>query len=907
MSHDALLYNQRTHYLKATLRRYLKAIDSNEDTDAEIELSLDYNGLINDLFRRGFRKNKTRLDKANALFRSLVFSPILIQTKLIDSDASLLAASRALWELLNTHNQVDEGACDALAEWILEYLEVPAHWCEPSWMRALACFNVVSEHTCKWTKLQAACTVGCGIGVLFQLLDVHDSAQFERYVRLLFSGFALGEVILRYVREEAVMGESERMIKQVIYALASGEAYLSWIQPYMRQSNRLDHTALVLSHFNSTDNEDASRAMTLPLSQLAHMLLMMFALYDVSQRVSTRVNQLRLAFLALIVALPLHHVRTVGPEALESAHNLSHLEGDALRFHPVLMNGGRPSGDAATLYAVTDVAFLLATSTMASTRRLFRWPQALQDAAGAWRYALTCPGPARVIAALEKDMARNSDVWSTLFPAVKTELNAERHLWPKVEHLRHFIEPSIRAAERSLCAGVRRNHEVLQWTASQSRDTEYGPFIHRFEAKLAQWLKNRLGVEQHPRDFVTRFHLYDGSRTGEVQYARDAYQNSSSFDDWTQVDPKNLIEREVNVVTRDHEPQRYLLRGAPPTELWAERPPANNLVHTVTEFGHNAVEPIADGLTYVTQQVQGAARRAMGYIFSANDARMAQQYSENAHEPNHTNNKNGSGANEFAEPLLENDMHHETEADNPAAHINNAEPPLHRDEVRAQSVFKLDGSAYRGGPLTPPQYYYSVRRPPSSSSPPPLHRDEVNAQDAFKVDGSAYGGSAFAPPRYSVLHPLYPPPPHEDNPSAHQGPLPPPPHEDNSRAYQGPLPPPRSFPIFRFSPPPPPIVNYSHAHVMDWTRPEYAPPEPPAPLPPPQHVNAVRKANRQSYSNTTPADTLPSDDPTPALYRRRGAVAVPESHYKMSTAEAVMSTAAIMALSALKASGSSAY
>jgi hypothetical protein len=36
-------------------------------------------------------------------------------------------------------------------------------------------------------------------------------------------------------------------------------------------------------------------------------------------------------------------------------------------------------------------------------------------------------------------------------------------------------------------------------------------------------------------------------------------------------------------------------------------------------------------------------------------------------------------------------------------------------------------------------------------------------------------------------------------------------------------------------------------------------------------------------------------------------VAVPESHYKMSTAEAVMSTAAIMALSALKASGSSAY
>ena len=867
-------------YLKQNIHRFLQRADVS-DPEFELEESLSDSQLTHDLFIQAPVKHHKTFDYENTVFRHLISSSIFYGVSRLKNVHSHrgVRASYELWRILNKHNQVDEGACDALAEWMLEYLEVPPHWCEPSWMRALACFNVFSEHTCKWTKLQAACTVGCGIGVLFQLLDVHDSAQFERYVRLLFSGFALGEVILRYVREKAVMGESERMIKQVIYALASGEAYLSWIQPYMRQSNRIDHTALVLSHFNSTDNGDASRAMTLPLSQLAHMLLMMFALYDVSQRVSTRVNQLRLAFLALIVALPLHHVRTVGPEALESAHNLSHLEGDALRFHPVLMDGGRPGGDAATLYAVTDVAFLLATSTMASTRRLFRWPQALQDAAGAWRYALTCPGPARVIAALEKDMARNSDVWSTLFPAVKTELNANRHLWPKVEHLRHFIEPSIRAAERSLCDGLRRDDEVLQWSASQSSETKYGPLIHRFEAKLAQWLKNRLGMENHPRDFVTRFHLYPDERTGNVQYVRDAYRNSSSFDDWTEVFAPNAVEVDP-VVTREKEQNRYKLRSSderPPHHLWPAQPPSNS----VTAMAKR----VFDSLRGTTAEYKGDSRPdapTWEHLYGKRTATHDQ-------EP----------------PLFEKSMPHETEADNPATHINDAEPPLHRDEVRAQSVFKLDGSAYRGSSLTPPQYYYSVRRPPASS-PPPLHRDEVNAQDAFKVDGSAYGGSAFAPPRYSVLHPLYPPPLHEDNPSAHQSPLPPP-HEDNPSAHQGPLPPPRSFPIFRFSPPPPPIVNYSHAHVMDWTRPEYAPPETPAPLPPPQHVNAVRKANRQSYSNTTPADTLPSDDPTPALYRGRGAVAVPESHYKMSTAEAVMSTAAIMALSALKASGSTAY
>jgi hypothetical protein len=270
MSRGAYHYTDPNKYqcLKATVSRYLKGVELG--TDHELELSLQYTDVLRDLFYEDFRRDRASiLYKRNALFRHLVFSPIPIQTKWIHSGESVSTARQELFEILTTHHQVDEDACEALTEWILDYLDVPPHWYEPSWKWALACFNVFSEHTCMWTKLQAVCTVGCSIGVLLQLLDVYDSTQFEQGVRMLFSGFALGEVILRHVRADEVMGRSEGRIKGLICLLASGKAYLSWIQPYMHQSNRVDHLALVLSNFNITHSDDESRwpqRMTMPLS-----------------------------------------------------------------------------------------------------------------------------------------------------------------------------------------------------------------------------------------------------------------------------------------------------------------------------------------------------------------------------------------------------------------------------------------------------------------------------------------------------------------------------------------------------------------------------------------------------------------------------------------------------------------
>ena len=688
-----------THYLKATVTRYLNKADSSAP-DEELDRSLSQYDLLYDLFQKGRRTHRLHIDKKNALFRSLVFSPILTETNLITEDAVSMA-SGALFQILNTHSQVNEPACDALTAWISEYLEVPAHWCEPTWKKALACFNFYSGNTCVYTKLQAACTVGCGISVLLQLLDMYDTPQFEWWVQQVLSISTLGEVVLQRYREDAVMGKFEKRIKGAIYMLASGQAYLGWIQPDHRQPNRIDHLALTLERYNGGAWKRPEH--TTPVLHLAHFLLMLFALYDVSLRVWHRADQLRLAlFIALTAAtLPANHMLLVGPEATQSAGTLSEYAGDHA-FLPALMEGKSPDDRAATLFAATDVAFLLVTSTLAAAHRFRIVPQ---SAVGAWRYALLCPDPARVISALRTDMAPKSEAWPALFPAVEKQIK-DRDLWTKVQGLLRLLEPSIRVAERTLCDGERRDSDVLLWGASQGPGLDYAPFIHRFEAKLARWLKKRVGAEHYSRDFVTQFQLFDGVETGEAQYARNASHNASRFDDWTHVDRKDSPI--VNIpATREQERARYTLHGA--AALWPERPPNNDLVTGVSGFAKHAYNEMSPTL----DETQGFLHALTSDPFNAHKTvrLQAKRWGLSMLRTMH----NDVTADDDTESPFSKPIHNASDAPEPPVSepIHNAsgaapEPPPSEPAHNASSA----NAAYQG-PLRPPRHRaVLIRHPP---------------------------------------------------------------------------------------------------------------------------------------------------------------------------------------------------
>ena len=518
---------QYIHNLSKTLATKLRGAS---DTDPFNIVTIRAQKVLADVFFTNRITHEVINPEYVALYTSSVFLRTLVASKIFMiiqfKDKSIAdPACKGLNALLSHHREPDAEACQALAEWMLDYTHPPRAWLQTQMENALAAINVHEPSLSAYVYLNRLSTLGCCVGLLAKLAELASDSNlaYDSQINALLSVCALGEVATHRLNTDKRVAQTHTLLKQMVQAFSSAAAYQTWLKP--RRYDQI-HSILSAHPYHWTDLQDAS-----PFSfELAHMVIMVFSLYMVSSRVTKAKQRLKIIAVAGVLGASVTYSHADTSPRILAPHFAA--------LHPPLSEllTSRSTSVQNTvldqpelLTAVADAAFVLVASYSTAAYNLSMPHQLLNANIGAMMHQVLRPHPQTVFEEMRADLRPASPFWLPFFPKLHA-LIEKFQAWPRVARFLQQLEPSVLGMGKYLREGARpEEHAILAWLHEpDASGVNIAPIVKAFDARLARELGDKHGnPDAFPRDFVASFRVRNGN--GPPMYRLGVDKESRRF------------------------------------------------------------------------------------------------------------------------------------------------------------------------------------------------------------------------------------------------------------------------------------------------------------------------------------------------------------------------------------------